>query len=59
MKYDVKIATCIDDFSHAVTTDIPVISLDSITEDAFDHFIELARMGLISLAFEADNSEEA
>lgn len=58
MRYNVKISACIDDFMLAATTDVPVVELDCITEDALAHFLELAKMGVISLAFEANNSAE-
>ena len=59
MKYDVKISTCVEDFMNAGTTTTPIIEIYDVPEDAFAHFIELAKMGVIALAFDADCSSEA
>lgn len=61
MRYNVKIAERLDCIGSAVLAeaglmdaDIPVISVDNITEDSLIHLIELAKSGVISLAFELE-----
>lgn len=61
MRYNVKIAERLDCIASSalveaglMDSDIPVISVDNITEESLMHLIELAKSGVISLAFELE-----